>query len=225
MKKLADATDRSPFSIQNKGGNLVITCSPSLYQVFKCSLHNLVDSSTRYTVVKKAVEADNTGANEHVIPKAENQEVMTGTINFYNTTTRIMLNGRCRPEIMTTLSRQIIDNTCADVNVAALHMQLKIGIEEWFNQNDDLARVHDTGDNICLQIAGGHTTPDRVDKKPSKKRYKQMIPYCKRNDFNQDTDGDDEDQCEELCATHPRTPKIPCVVHYLTTGYTVSASI
>ena len=202
MKKLADATDRPPFLIQNKGGNLVITCSPTAYQVFKCSLYSIIDSSTRYTVVKKAVETDNTGANEHEILKVENQEGMTGTINFYNTTTRIMLNGRCRPEIMATLFRQIIDNTYADVNVAALDMQLKAGIEEWLRQNGDVARVRDTGDNTCIKIASLQTTPDGIDIKPSKKLYKQMIPYCKRSKYNLDSDGDDGDegdQCENLC--------------------------
>ena len=122
---------------------------------------------------------------------------MTGTINFYNTTTRIMLNGRGRPEIMATLFRQIIDNTYADV--ATLDMQLKIGIEEWLRQNGDVACVRDTGDNTCLKIASVQTTPDGIDIKPSKKLYKQMIPYCKRSKYNQDSDGDEEDQCEDLC--------------------------
>ena len=115
-----------------------------------------------------------------------------------------MLNGRCRPEIMATLFRQIIDNTYADVNVATLDMQLKIGTEEWLRQNGDVARVRDTGDNTCLKIASVQTTPDGIDIKPSKKLYKQMIPYCKRSKYNQDSDddgddGDEEDQCEDLC--------------------------
>ena len=45
--------------------------------------------------------------------------------------------------------------------------------------------------------------------------------------FSQDSDGDEEDQCEDLLsaqyATYPQAQKIPCIVHSLTTGYTGSA--
>ena len=93
MKKIADATERELISTEMKADNLIITCSPMAYQYLKAQINSYMVNSPNYSVTTKRYETDDTGATEHEIVKVyNNTKRSAATINFYNTTTRIMIN-------------------------------------------------------------------------------------------------------------------------------------
>ena len=177
MRKMARATDRAPFSITNKSGNVVITCSPTAYLALKVGFQHSMTASTEFKI-EHLTHADRTGVNEHDIIKIRDTCGKTATINFYNTTTRIMING-CHSEVAINIVRELINSIRADVDIAGLDQKIRKVIEQWLSQkaehsmkeiepqiqpenkkaDEDLALLDSIGHHPC-SICNSVTSPD-----------------------------------------------------------------
>ena len=96
LQKKIDQTARSETIIEVKGTpsnpQVIITCCPSVFEFLKTQLHSKLDERNSIQTFKD--NEDSTGLVVHSTTKAINQEKeKLYVINFYNTTSRIQVNG------------------------------------------------------------------------------------------------------------------------------------
>ena len=132
MKKIADATERELISTEMKADNLIATCSPMAYQYLKAQINSYMVNRPDYSVTAKRYEADDTGAIEHEIVKVyNNTKRSAATINFYNTITRIMINGHGHIDITIDIMTTMMENIKNNTKIPELDQKLRECIEQW----------------------------------------------------------------------------------------------
>ena len=193
MKKLAAHTERSMFKIQKKGDNVVITCSAAAYRLIKSALNQQIEISPDYHISDRITETDSTGAQEHNILKISNSQGKVATINFYNTSSRIMVNGERSTELVTSLLERLMNSVQADVDVAELDIMIRKGISDWLilhDSNKSSCEINHTDAKPCVMIEGAESVRKKTN-------YKELLRLEVKDTYGIEA----EEATEELLCT------------------------